>query len=283
MMRFVCLLLCLYVNPLFSAVKFDDLTIIVSSCDKYKECWTPFCTLLHRYWPSLRAENSQVPVILIVNQAEFSHPGIQVMKTGRDVSWSDNLQAALGQVKTPYVLYLQEDYFFSKAVNEVGLWFYVDALAAPDIGYIQLTAEPYFKDSPAHPTFTNCVTKPRFMNYITSLQPALWRTDVLRLLLKPGESAWTFEIDGSRRSDGSLYKFLSVQRDYPLSFVNGCAAGFWSQPTLPFLAGEGLPVTQTSLPIDQDFPVSFWLRNHRPHLFKKWKKWMGLFYKEFRD
>jgi hypothetical protein len=44
--------------------------------------------------------------------------------------------------------------------------------------------------------------------YRCSLNPALWRKDVLSELLRPGESCWGFEVDGSTRSGSRSEKFL---------------------------------------------------------------------------
>lgn len=284
MLRYFILSYLFFFAPFLRAddVTFDDLTIIISSCDKYQECWTPCCTLLHRYWPGLKTTHKNVPVVLITNELDFTFPGIQTFKTGSDKSWTDNLMAVLAQVKTPYVLYLQEDYFLSRAVDEAGVRLYLDALKHPDIGYVQISQGDFFKDCPRHPVYKDAVIKKRFMDFRTSLQAALWNKELLMHLLKPGESAWTFEIDGTIRSDGSEALFLSVQDHVPLAFANGCAAGFWTSSTLPFLAAEGLPVITTVLPVDTEFPLSYWMRQKRPKWFPFWKRWMGLFYPQFR-
>lgn len=255
----------------------NDLTIIVSSCDKYEECWIPFCTLLQRYWPGLLAHNKHIPVILITNEIDFTFPGIQVFKAGKDKGWSDNMLAALESVTTKNVLYMQEDYFLSSPLNEAMLKSYVEVLNQEKVGYVGLTFDHFFNDQKVHPLYNEAVVKPRFLHYRTSLQPALWNKDLLKWLIKPGENPWKFEIDGSARSDGSPYEFIALAKNYAFTFVNACQAGFWSQGALDFLAKEGLAITDTKLPIKEDYPVTFWVRDKFPKYYPYWAKFMRIF------
>ena len=284
MKKIIVLIFCVFLTkPLLAENEtvIEDLTIIVNSCDKYKECWAPFCTLLHRYWPGLKTHNAAIPVILIVNEGEFSHPGIEVLNTGKDKGWSDNMLEALALVKTNKVLYLQEDYFFDVAVNEQLLKSYVDRLNDPMIGYVQITNEPYFKDSPQYADYPDSVLKPRFMWYRTSLQPALWRKDLFAYLLKPGESPWAFEIEGSARSDGNPLHFISVKENFPLHFVNACLAGFWVKEGTDLLKKENLMLKETNLPHREDYPISFMIRDKLPKYYPYWKKLMAVLSPKF--
>ena len=84
----------------------NSTSIVVSSCDKFQDVWSPFFTLFFRYWP-----DCPFPIFLIANQQSYPDDRVKTILVGEDRGWATNLRMALDQVPTPYVLYLQEDYF----------------------------------------------------------------------------------------------------------------------------------------------------------------------------
>src|SRR5689334_22178846 len=72
-------------------IHFKELTIVISSCDKYQEFWLPFFTFLFKNWPSLKSENKHIPILLITNEKNYPDPRVTVIQTGKDKSWSLNM------------------------------------------------------------------------------------------------------------------------------------------------------------------------------------------------
>src|SRR5690349_19035401 len=95
-----------------------DITILVSSCDRYAPLWEPFFRSLWMQWPSLKTTNNTVPSLLIVNTQEYHHPRVKTIKITAETSWADNMLTALQQVKTQYVLVLLDDYWLDQPVDE---------------------------------------------------------------------------------------------------------------------------------------------------------------------
>ena len=58
--------------------------------------------------------NGSVPIVLITNTKKFTHPRVNVFMHSSETSWSDTFGRALRAVKTPYIFYLQDDYFLSR-------------------------------------------------------------------------------------------------------------------------------------------------------------------------
>lgn len=102
------------------AEQLQELSIVITSCDKYSGLWRPFFTLLFKNWPSLNkgGKYQDIPIFLITNKQNFDHPRVQNIKFPNEISWSDDMLKTLAQVKTKYVLYLQEDYFLTEPINE---------------------------------------------------------------------------------------------------------------------------------------------------------------------
>jgi hypothetical protein len=171
---------------------FSNLSVLVSSFDGFSACWAPFCHGVARYWPDAP------PIRLITNFATFESGQVTSLPVGPDRGWSDNLRVALAKVETPFVLYLQEDYWLQSPVNSAQLQHYIDLMEQHGANYLRLIPLP--------PPDTPCPFEPNIgfiaaeAEYRTSLQAALWRTETLRELLVVGENAWDFELIGTPRS-----------------------------------------------------------------------------------
>lgn len=90
--------------------------VIVNTCDAYVDLWKPFFTLFARNWPDCPYE-----VILNTEQQDYEFNGIalSVNKAKRiDEPWGARLYECVKKVKTPYVLFLLDDFFLEGPVNQ---------------------------------------------------------------------------------------------------------------------------------------------------------------------
>ncbi|MEI8320552.1 MAG: hypothetical protein WCG05_00880 [Alphaproteobacteria bacterium] len=257
--------------------RLTDITIIVSSCDRYSEFWAPFSELLMRYWPSLKTYNKDIPILFIVNKKPFSFDRVQVVSTGEDGGWSRNMLQALKQVKTKYVLYMQEDYFLSQTVDEKYLSYLLTKMKQQDIAYIETNNGSFYAEKYPYPLVKGTEIKGKHVAFRASLQSALWNKDILEWLIKPKENAWDFEANASIRSEGLQNPFLVVTPGYfPITFVNACHVGFWNAGALDLLKKEGIPV-QVQMPVDSNYEFTLWLMNKHRKIYKQWIKVLRLF------
>lgn len=239
-----------------SATAFKDVTIIVSSCDKYSDLWPSFFACLFRSWPWLEGSKSAVPIILVAGQKDFAHKRVITHKIGRDKGWSANLLEVLSQVKTPYVLYLQEDYFFCKPVQKGRLKQVVNLMdTSPKVVYCQLSEDVIF--FPPNGRFVEkkpfkmkgILKKTCYARSRNNLQAALWRKDALQTLLRRHENPWQFEKNGNKRSQymeavtGAT--FLIAQDPSPLLYLNAVYKGAIDPRVLCWLQKNKLPIPKT--------------------------------------
>jgi hypothetical protein len=191
----------------------NDLSIFVNTSDNFEDCWHPFFVLFARYWP-----NCPYPIVLNTESKDYSFKGLNIVCTkvaqneNRRLTWSECLARALDSVATPYILYLQEDYFLEAAVKEDTLKIMLDALRAGQADVIRLSeAEgggPWIKQAG-----TPIWQVARRAKYQVSLQAALWRKDFLRAQVRLHETAWQLESFGSMRLRRQKAKIFCVNRD----------------------------------------------------------------------
>jgi hypothetical protein len=225
-------------------------SIFVNTSDGYRDCWEPFFTLFGRYWPDCPA-----PVLLNTERTEAGFPGVAVRcaqvqgpNEGR-LPWGECVLRGLAQIETPFVLYLQEDYFLRSPVPTAFVDEVVALMAArPEIAHVGLTS--FGSAGP----FTPWADDPRFWvipqqaRYRISTQAGLWRTDVLKSHIRADENGWMFEILGTWRAARRRELFLTLSRDaagasrlFPYDH-GGIVKGRWTQDAVQLFAREQIAV-----------------------------------------
>jgi hypothetical protein len=214
----------------------NQLTVFVNTCDSYEDCWQPFFVLLKHYWPDRNCR-----VLLNTQFKEFlsDDSSIKSAKTGNPSrysgkrSWSCCLKAGLERVETPYVLYLQEDYFLNAIVDNKRFLNCLQMLDKGTADYVGFyCSEPDSSMETLDETFASV---PQRANYRLCTQAALWRKSTLLKYTIPGESGWQWERQGSRRAHLGSETFLCVQRKVPQIFPytpTGVFRGQWYRPAV---------------------------------------------------
>jgi hypothetical protein len=180
-------------EPVTSELTPEELcSVLVLSCDKYSDLWKPFWTLFWRYWP-----DCPFPAYLGTNQEQFHHPRVRILETGADGNWTRMVRTELSALQTPYVLLSLEDFFLQSPVDTVDVLHCLTAIQQLDGVMLRLLPLPGPDTSvTGYPWLGRCSPgRP----YRLSTQTAIWRREALLDLLRDGESAWEFEIQGNRR------------------------------------------------------------------------------------
>lgn len=176
----------------------EKVMLIVSSCDKYKDCWDPFFKLLKKYW------NPAPQILLNTETLSYSYPGLDIRTLslyGKEErpEWSERLMTTLRQVSADYVLLMLDDFFLEKPVNtgvidQCVTWMDQD----PSIAAFCFMPTMHEGNLPCrYPGFEQ---RPQKGEYRLTCQASLWRKSTLLKDMRPHESAWLFETLGSRRS-----------------------------------------------------------------------------------
>lgn len=192
----------------------ENYSILVNSSDGFEDCWNPFFTLLKKYWPECSA-----PIYLNTENKTWQHPDFDIQCTAvqgekqRRLTWSECLISALDQIKTPLVLYFQEDYFIHQPVRTEVIAAAVEhMLAHPEVKHIALTRHGSL--GPYEPYQVLAFQKIRQKaNYRISTQAALWRVETLKSYLRTEENGWMFEIYGTWRAHRRQECFLCAKFD----------------------------------------------------------------------
>ena len=94
-------------------IKTNDLmSILVLSCDKYRDLWDDFFTLLEKYWPDCNFKK-----YLATDTVEYTRPGVHVIHFGHEKNWTKCARIAVEQIDTPFISLFLEDAFICREIN----------------------------------------------------------------------------------------------------------------------------------------------------------------------
>jgi hypothetical protein len=182
---------------------FIEVSAVVASHDGFADVWPGFFNLLFRFWPDL-----PFPLYLISNNVTFPDGRIIGLRVGDDLSWSDTLARGLEQISSQFILLILDDFFLTGPVDTALVRRLHTSMLDQGAVYLRLRANP--KPDRICPHDPNIGLIAKRAPYRASLQVAFWDRLILLSLLRRGESAWDFELKGSRRSDEIVQPFLCV-------------------------------------------------------------------------
>jgi len=179
------------------AIRAGDVTaacsVLVVSCDRYRDLWPPFFHQFWKYWPAC-----PFPVYLGANTATWHDPRVCTLHAGADESWSKSLKFFLSRIPSRYVLVLLEDFFLDGPVSNAGIASSLETLEGLDGTVLRLVPNPppdlAVKNHPGVGEIH------RLAPFRVSAQPGIWNRSALLAVLRDGESAWDFEHRGTLRS-----------------------------------------------------------------------------------
>jgi hypothetical protein len=249
----------------------SDLAVFVNSTDSFSDCWEPFFKLFKIYWP-----DCPYSVYLNTERKTFSSEDIQVTSTkigaefsGDKHAWSSALIAALEQIPTRYVLYLQEDYFLNDSVRSSIIAEFLNIMKFEDYTHIrvmELGGNAGYEPSGNYPDLWEL---PQHGGYRISLQAGLWNRERFLTYIKPGESAWELERWGTRRAHKRKDTFFCQN----LERFN--KPGEWIVPYVPtgIVQGRWYEPAVVDLFARHRIDVAWAKRGFfRPTPFQKWKQ-----------
>jgi hypothetical protein len=191
----------------------SDLTILVNTCDGFEDCWQPFFTLFKRFWPEC-----PYPIVLNTETKSPHIEGLSVrasrvsLSTSQRLTWSECLARCLDDIDTPFVLYLQEDFFLEAPVQQHYIETFLQEMRAGRADVIRLME--CGGSGPWKPTENPLLWEvTQAATYRIALQAVLWRKSTLRSHLRMHESPWQMEVFGSARARRIKDKVLCVNRN----------------------------------------------------------------------
>lgn len=220
-----------------------DCTVLVTSCDAYRDLDGPFIALWRRFWPDCPFE-----VVLLTEsehprEGEFGGAFDRVISVGKGKSWSETVVEALGRIDTPYVILQMNDYIPDKPVDTALALSLLEAAKREDALLLRMVPRPPAtgkKFSSAAAPGVKMRLFPKNSAYAASCQPGFWNASFLAETARRTKSAWEFERYGSYMFDESDPRPVLMTEEQTVPGVDTLHKGYWTREGAGLLQREGI-------------------------------------------
>ena len=232
----------------------NKITVLVNSCDKYEDAWDPFFELLHIYGGSF-----PYPIVLNTERKQYSSKWFKVrtVNTPKKCSWSKRLLHVLDQIDTEYIFFLLDDYFLEMPFDHDRFARVIDYMDShPEAGCCDIA--PRYADTPEdaikireeYRDFEDCFVERSLPKYNINCAPYVWRTVILKKLLRKSEDVWEFEDNAGYRAKYADIKVIRYYMHYPSIYEYnfriwsgiGITRGQWLPGNKAFFERHGIHV-----------------------------------------
>lgn len=174
-------------------------SILVNSCDSYKDAWPMFFYILKETW------NGELPDIYLNTESEkYVDNSIKVnVLNSKSKHWGERLIEAVNQIDSEYILFMLEDFYYEKPIKVCEIERCVKLLDNNNkVLSIQLVPAGKMLESGYAPTeevAAGIVRRNIKDAYTIIAGPTLWRKTELLKLTKAKDTPWEWEAFGSCR------------------------------------------------------------------------------------
>lgn len=237
-------------------MKYNSVSVVVSSCNKYRYLWDIQLQLFNKYWGNcpydiyFLSESSELPKLNTKLKLHNINSNTEPNVTS---DWSNILLDSLNLIESDYIIYLQEDYVFIRDVDEQKFNSLLKYAIDNELDYVRFHTTPSGNGDIIQINEGVSIREiKKNTRWRCSLMLSLWKKDTLIDLLKQNIniSPWVFE-----HTDTSKYdKFYSIDlgKDgetdiLPFAGIYGSSNGFGIYPQLvDFLKKENLKMLDGS-------------------------------------
>lgn len=195
------------------------LAIVVASCDKYSDLWDANFELFFKNWP-----DCPYPVYLVANHKCCEHPKVRTLLAGDDLDWSTTISRAIASLQQSHLLFWMDDFFLVGRVDNIKIARLYKQVVEKSYAFLRLRPYP----PPPNWSVEGVGKLSKEANYRVSLPVTIWSVHTLRQIIKEGESAWEFEINGTERS--RMLTGFYCTRDEMFNYLHGVERGVWMRP-----------------------------------------------------
>lgn len=182
-------------------------SLLIGTCDSYSYLWENFIDMCDRHWLV------DCDKIFVSETIECGNINYKTHLPG-NLEWSDRMISGIKTSKSDYIFFILEDYFFTEEITEREVALHIDfmkeygankVMLEPPSHQMRFGRKECFRGRVAHRLLDDS-------DYLTSIQPSVWRKDYLLSVLKKGWNPWQFEVDGTNAIRGKDNKIYTMSR-----------------------------------------------------------------------
>ena len=212
-----------------------ELSVIVMSCDKYADLWSPFAENFKKYWPTC-----PYPVYL-VSETQVSNSEIfsETILCGKGKEWTERLEIAINQVNSDFTILLCEDYLLCDFVDSAKINELLVFAKNNNVGNLRMIPNP--KPGRHLDINLNFSVYEKGSQYRVATQAGIWQRGYLKKLIIVKSSIWGFERLGSEFSN-SLDEQVLCTTNHFFPFIDAIHKGHWETNAIALCERNGIQI-----------------------------------------
>ena len=218
-----------------------SLSILIFSCDAYRDCWEPMLHSLDTYWPDCPYQR-----YVISNHGSIEWKNTTFIKVGDHQGFGNDMRKALKQIPTKYIMYFQEDNFLDTTVTTSIVAEHLSHCMENGVEFLKLSYDALPRDSHRIGNSDYC-RNPINLRYSINTAVAIWDKEMLYTLCVPGYNIWDFEkkiLKHIKRNNihinsQVLHSKVCKTKGITPILGNGIQGGKWTRRGAEFLRNHG--------------------------------------------
>ena len=209
----------------------EKIAMVLMTCDSYFDVAQHFFPILKMFWKDFDLK------CFVVNDQLNAYYGYEketIINCGENKPWTERLQKALEIVQEEYILFMMEDYFLGKEIENDTFNSILDYAIDNSIDYIDLRNHLHYKGK----SIDGFKRIPCNVLYGMSLQASIWRKSYLLSIIKGQKcSAWEVENIFNKKVQTKGKGYIENCLSYPsnlFNIQNGVIKGKWDKSVLKF-------------------------------------------------
>lgn len=171
----------------------SNLTIIISTCDKFSDLWDAHIQLLNENWADRNAQT----FLVTDKPTERVFDNVTVVAAGESTEITERLRKVMPLVKTEFVLFTLDDYFLTQKIPTEKINEDLRIMQKHQIDYMRLFVMTMksLKNRKATKLEDDIYLLNNYAgDYIVSLYAGIWRKDFMEKTLEKTLNAWQYEV-----------------------------------------------------------------------------------------
>lgn len=165
-----------------------NVTLLISTCEKYSDLWDENIRLLNINW----ADRLIRTVLVTDCKHEDNYNMVEIFSAGDNVEMPQRIVNCLSTVETEYVIYCQDDYFLTEKISTATIEEMIRYMQEIDLDYLRLFSYP--KGGKKIDGFKNLKWLKLDRTYDVNMYPGIWKTSFLKKAFNRNVDIWHLEV-----------------------------------------------------------------------------------------